>query len=116
MRRTIVAGLLIFTVTSCTSWKPVLIGPENYIRTHNPESIWVQLQDSSTFVLGRPRVFLDTLTGIDAGKYRHVPLRNVARLRAAEPAVAKTALLVMAGVVTVATVYWWAASSDRIQP
>jgi hypothetical protein len=116
MLRTIVAGMLIVTVTSCTSWKPVLIRPETYLGTHNPESIWVQLQDSSTFILERPRVVLDTLRGINAGAVRLIPLSDVARLRALEPAGGKTALLVAVSVVATVAAIYLAAHTDRIQP
>ena len=116
MLRPMIAAILTCTVTCCTNWKPVPVQPETYIRTHHPESIWVQLQDSSAFLLGRPRVSLDTLRGIDAGTYRRIPLRSVARLRAPEPAVARTALLVTFAVVASAAVIYWAASSDRTQP
>ena len=116
MLRTIVAGLLIVTMTACTSWKPVLIRPETYIRMHDPEAVWVQLQDNSTLVLGRPRVFLDTLRGTHAGEYRNIPLKDVVKLRAEEPDRRKTALLVSAGAVFAAAFLYLATHSDRTQP
>jgi hypothetical protein len=106
MLRTIVAGILIFTVTSCTTWKPVSLAPERYIRIHDPDAIWVQLQDGSALVLGRPRVFLDTLRGINGGGYRSIPLTNVVQLRAEEPSNTKTALLIASLVVIMTGVYW----------
>ncbi len=115
MLRAIAAGILLFTVTSCTDWNPVSISPESYFRTHNPESVRVQLQDSSTFVLERPRVAQDTLTGIDAGVYRHVPLKQVVRLRAPEAAVARTALLATVSVAATAAVLIWAINGDHTQ-
>src|SRR4029077_18789725 len=66
MLRTIVAGMLIVTLTSCTTWTAVTISPASYIRMHDPESVWLQLRDNSTLVLGRPRVVGDTLRGINA--------------------------------------------------
>ena len=115
MLRTLIAGILIVTMSSCTTWKAVSISPERYIKLHDPEVVWVQLQDGSALILGRPRVFLDTLRGVNAGGYRNIPLSNVVRLRAQEPAKAKTALLITAlALLTVGTIYL-GAHSDRIQ-
>jgi hypothetical protein len=114
MLRTIVAGALIIAMTSCTSWTPISIAPASYIRMHDPEAVWVQLQDGSTLVLARPRVMGDTLRGITAGAYRNVPLSQVARLRAQEPARKKTAVVVGVSVVLAAGLIYMLAHSDRI--
>jgi hypothetical protein len=82
---------------------------------HDPATVWVQLRDSSTLVLGRPRVFLDTLRGVNAGAYRNIPLRNVVRLRAEERATVKTALLITALVAGVVGTIYWGVTSDRTQ-
>jgi hypothetical protein len=116
MLRAIVTAILIVSLTSCTAWTPVSISPERYIRMHDPEAVWVQLQDSSTLVLGRPRVSGDTLRGISGGVYRNVPLSNVALFRAKEPARKKTAIAVAGSAVFVLGVIYLLANSDRIQP
>ena len=116
MLRTLIAGLLILTVTSCTTWRPVPIDPEGYIRTHNPEFIWAQLADSSTLTLKRPTVVLDTLRGISGGAYRRIPLSSVVRLRAEEPDGSKTAAVVAVSVAATALFVYWVATSDKVQP
>jgi hypothetical protein len=115
MLRAIVAGLLICTVTACTNWNPVTIEPATYIGMHHPDEVRVQLRDGSTFLLGRPRVFSDTLRGIDAGTFRSVPLASIAALTAPEPARGRTALLAAAGVAAGVALIVWAASSDQVQ-
>jgi hypothetical protein len=115
MLRTIVAAILVVTLTSCTAWTPVSIAPASYIRMHDPEAVWVQLQDGSTLILSRPRVFGDTLRGISAGEYRNVALSTVTQLRAQELARKKTAILVAGSVVFVAGMVFLLAHSDRVQ-
>ena len=113
MLRTIVAGILLVTGTACTSWKPVSMLPERYIRMHDPEAVWVRLQDSSTLVLGRPRVFQDSLRGISAGTYRNIALKDVVQIRAEEPDKRKTRALVAASALVVAGFIFMAANTDR---
>lgn len=116
MLRTIVAGILLVTVTACTAWKPISMSPTSYIRMHDPEAIWLQLQDSSIVILGRPRVFLDSLRGISGGEYRNVALKDVVHVRAEEPDKGKTTALVAASVVLAVGFVYLAATSDRTQP
>jgi hypothetical protein len=116
MLRAIVAGILVVTLTSCTAWTPISIAPASYIRMHDPEAVWVQLHDSSTLVLGRPRVFGDTLRGINGGTYRNVPLSQVARLRAQEPSKKKTAIAVGASAVLLVGVVYMITHSDHVTP
>jgi hypothetical protein len=116
MLRTIVAATLIVVTTSCTSWTPVSMAPANYIRMHDPEAVLVQLQDGSTLRLGRPRVVGDTLRGINAGTYRNVPLSDVARLQAQEPAKKKTAIVVAATAVFLIGAIYMLANSDHVTP
>jgi hypothetical protein len=116
MLRAIVTGILILSLTSCTAWTPITVAPATYIRAHDPAAIWVQLQDSSTLVLGRPRVFGDTLRGISGGVYRNVPLSQVAVLRAQGPAKQKTTIAVAASVVFVVGLVYVLATSDHVQP
>jgi hypothetical protein len=113
MLQTIAAGILLVTVTACTSWKPVLMRPESYIRMHDPEAVWVRLQDSSTLVLGRPRVFQDSLRGISAGAYRNIALKDVVQIRAEEPDKRKTRALIAASAVLAAGFIYMAANTDR---
>ena len=89
------------------------MSPTNYIRSHDPAAVWLQMEDGSTMVLGRPRVLGDSLRGIAAGVYRNVPLNKVAKFKAQEPSKSKTALLVAVGVVCTAGLVWAATSSDR---
>lgn len=116
MLRSLIAGILLVTLTSCTAWKPVSMSPASYIRMHDPEAVWVQLHDSSTLVLGRPRVFGDTLRGISAGTYRNVPLSDVAQLRAQEPSKKKTAIAVGASAVLLVGLVYLITHSDHVQP
>ena len=113
MFRAIAAGILIVTATSCTNWKAVTVEPTTYIGTRHPETLWIQLQDSSTCLLSRPTVFRDTLRGIDAGSYRNIPLSKIVRLRAPEPATGKTAALAVLGVAAAVGVIVLGATSDR---
>lgn len=116
MLRTIVAAILIVAMTSCTTWTPVSMAPANYIRMHDPEAVLVQLQDGSTLRLGRPRVMGDTLRGINAGAYRNVPLSDVTRLQAQEPARKKTAIVVAASAVFLVGIIYVLATSDHTTP
>ena len=113
MLRTIVAGILIVTLTSCTTWTPVSMSPTNYIRMHDPAEVWVQLQDGSTIVVGRPRVFGDTLRGIVAGGFRNIPLKDVALFRAQGPAKKQTAIAIAAAVLGTVGLIYLATHSDR---
>jgi hypothetical protein len=116
MLRSIVAGILIVTLTSCTTWTPVSMSPTHYIRMHDPGAVWVQLRDGSTLVIVRPRVFGDTLRGINAGAFRNIPLSDVTLFRAQEPSKAKTTLLIAALVVGTAGFFYLATNSDRMTP
>jgi hypothetical protein len=116
MLRTIVAAILIVTLTSCTTWKAVSITPANYIRMHDPDAVWIQLEDGSTLVLSRPRVIGDSLRGITAGAYRNVALTKVTRMRAQEHSGKKTAIAAAASTVFAVAVIYLLAKSDRVQP
>jgi hypothetical protein len=113
MLRTIVAGILIVTLTSCISWTPVAMSPTNYIRMYDPARVWVQLTDSSTMVVSRPRVFADTLRGIVAGTYRNIALKDVARFQAQGPNKKRTAIAVAAAVLGTAALVYIATQTDR---
>ena len=115
MRRTIVAGILAFTAASCTSWKPVLIQPDRYIRSHGPDAFKVRLRDGSRFTLRRPRVFLDSLRGVNSGYYRNVALEEIVGLQAEEPSTPKTVALIVVGAIATAVFIDIAGSSDRVQ-
>ena len=114
MLRSLVAGILIITLTSCTAWTTVPVSPMNYIRSHDPGSIRVTLQDGSVLVVGRPRVFGDTLRGITGGTYRNIPLDQIGRFEAQEPSKSKTAMLIAVGVVFAVGIGYVATSSDRV--
>jgi hypothetical protein len=116
MLRTIVAALLMVTLTSCTAWKPVLVTPASYIRAHDPDAVWIQLEDGSTLVLARPRVFGDSLRGITAGAYRNVALTNVTQMRAQEHSGKRTAIAAAASTVCAVAIIYWLANSDRTTP
>jgi hypothetical protein len=116
MLRTVVAGILIATLTSCTSWAPVPMSPTSYIRMRDPAAVWVQLQDGSTMVVGRPRILGDTLRGIVAGGFRNIPLKDVAVFRAKGPAKNKTALAIAAAVVVTGGIIYVATQSDHVTP
>ena len=87
--------------------------PTNYIRSHDPASVWLKLDDGSTMIMGRPRVMADSLRGIAAGVYRTVPLASVKEFKAQEPSKSKTAALVATGVVFTGVIIWAATSSDQ---
>ena len=114
MLRTTVAGILIaVTLASCTAWKTETMAPDRYIRMHDPGSIWVKLQDGSTLVVGRPRIFADTMRGIVAGGYRNIPLKNVTEFRAEEPAKKQTIIAITAAVIAAAGLVYLATHSDQ---
>jgi hypothetical protein len=116
MLRTIVAAILIVILTSCTTWKPVAVSPENYIRAHDPDAVWLQLEDGSTLMLARPRVIGDSLRGISAGAYRNVALTKVTQMRAQEHSGKKTAIAAAASAGFAVGIIYWLANSDRVQP
>jgi len=114
MRRTIIAGIFILTLTSCTKWTTVSIAPATYIRRNDPASVWVQLRDNSTLVLGRPRVIGDTLRGVNAGGYRNIPLSSVVVMRAEEPARKKTSIVIAVSAVCAIGVIYLLAHTDNV--
>lgn len=90
------------------------MSPTNYIRSHDPGSVRVTLQDGSILVVGRPRVFEDTLRGITAGAYRNIPLGDIARFEAQEPSKSKTGMMIALGVAFAVGVGLLVANSDHV--
>jgi len=113
MLRATVAALLIFTVTACTTWRPVGANPARYVGSRTPESVQVKLKDGSTVTLGRPNIVRDTLKGVEGGAYRYIPMTEVTEMMAPEPDVKKTALLAAFGFVVFAGTIWIAIASDN---
>lgn len=115
MLRAFVAGVLIVTLTACTTWKPVGPNPERYVGANTPESVHVRLKDGSTVVIGRPNIIRDTLKGVEGGAYRYIPMTEVTEMLVPVPDKGKTALLASLGVVAFIGSIWLAIASDNIQ-
>ena len=113
MLRTVVGGLLIGTMTACTSWRPVEANPATYLGTHMPETVRVRLKDGSNLELGRPNVVGDTLRGVYGGSYRYIPMSDVAQLTAQEPDMTKTIIVTTLGVLALVGSVYLAIASDR---
>jgi hypothetical protein len=113
MLRTIVAGVLMCTVTACVSWRPVESSPATYLGTHMPETVRVRLKDGSNLELGRPNVVGDTLRGVYGGSYRYIPMSDVAQLTAQEPDMTKTVIVATLGVLALVGSVYMAIASDR---
>jgi len=83
-------AVLISVLVACHTMRavqPSQIGSMSFPR------VWVTLIDSSSFVLARPSLRGDTLTGFVDGAYREMPVSDARSMRALEPARLRTALL-----------------------
>jgi hypothetical protein len=61
--------------------------------------VWVTLQDQSIVELYGPKVYGNKLVGYVSGRYQEYPTAQVKEMRVRQPAGARTAALVVAGMV-----------------
>ena len=95
MRRRIVAVILVFSLVTCTTLKPVAdAGSYNsYLSTTRPSQVWVRTE-TRTLMLESPRLLGDTLVGFVDGEYREFLPGEVRGVDVRKPASGRTALLV----------------------
>jgi len=95
VRRPSVAVLmpLIPLATACTAVAAVH-QPAQFIAAKAPAIVWVTAADNSEVVLLAPSVKADTLAGlVDGAHYVEMPLSSVHSMRARQPALRRTLLL-----------------------
>lgn len=97
MRRRIVAVVLVFSLVSCTTLRPVA-DANTYLSTTRPSQVWVRT-DRKTVMLEGPRLLGDTLVGFVDGEYREFLPGEVRGVDIRKPASGRTALLVSGMVV-----------------
>ena len=101
MRRRIVAVVLVFSLVSCTTLRPVA-DANTYLSTTRPSQVWVRTE-KKTLMLESPRLLGDTLVGFVDGEYREFLPGEVRGVDVRKPAGGRTALLV-SGMVIVGAV------------
>ena len=92
MRGRIVAAVLVFSIVSCTTLKPVA-DANTYLSASRPSQVWVQT-GNRTVLLEGPRLLGDTLVGFVEGEYREFMPGEVRGVHVRRPASGRTALLV----------------------
>jgi hypothetical protein len=92
MRRRIVAVVLVFSLVSCTTLRPVA-DANTYLSNTRPSQVWVRT-DRQTVMLEGPRLLGDTLVGFVDGEYREFLPGEVRGVDVRKPASGRTALLV----------------------
>lgn len=92
MRRRIVAVVLVFSLVSCTTLRPVA-DANAYLSTTRPSQVWVRTE-KKTLMLESPRLLGDTLVGFVDGEYREFLPGEVRGVDVRKPAGGRTALLV----------------------
>jgi len=90
--RRVVAGVLITSLTACTTMGP--ISPREYVPIEHPSQIWVTKSDNSTVVMQLPKLLGDTLVGYVNGDYQEMMLSQTKVVQARRPAPGRTALAV----------------------
>ena len=98
----VAASLLATALVSCTSVGPVS-NPASYIASKQPRTVWLTRTNKSVVKVDGPRMLGDTVIGSVGGDYTEIPLTDVTRVAAVEPAKGKTiAAAALGGVVTAA--------------
>lgn len=92
MRRRIVAAVLVFSLVSCTTLKPVA-DANTYLAGSRPSQVWVRTE-KQTLMLEGPRLLGDTLVGFVDGEYREFLPGEVRGVDVRKPARGRTAVLV----------------------
>jgi hypothetical protein len=92
MRRRIVAVVLVFSLVSCTTLRPVA-DANTYLSNTRPSQVWVRTE-KKTLMLESPRLLGDTLVGFVDGEYREFLPGEVRGVDVRKPASGRTALLV----------------------
>ena len=99
---------VVLTMVGCTSFRSVQ--PERFIPEHKPSSVMVWTIRDDVTVVSYPHIRGDSLTGVVLDDPWAIPLKDVARVRAATPDVGKTALLVVGAAASTVGVYLLASS------
>lgn len=95
MRRRFVAVVLVFSLVSCTTLRPVADANSynSYLSSTRPSQVWVRTE-KQTLMLESPRLLGDTLVGFVDGEYREFLPGEVRGVDVRKPASGRTALLV----------------------
>ena len=110
MRPALVGSLIAATLSTaaCHARRPVTFDELNGTR---PAKVWVTRGDQSVVVVDGPQAFGDKLVGFVDGKYREMPAADVKQLIMQSRAPGRTAALVLAGTLGIATLAYVLTSS-----
>src|SRR3989442_5970170 len=98
--RRLIAGLLLASLTACTTFQPV--SPREYIPISHPRQIYITRSDNSVVVMQLPKLLGDTLVGYVNGDYQEMTLSQAKQVNARVAANGRTAVAVAAAVSGVA--------------
>lgn len=105
-RRLVSSVLLAVYLSSCTSWQPLPVSPEQAIAEDYPSKIRLTLSDGSRLEMEQPRIVGDTVRGAVRNNSslveRDVLLADIVTLKVRKSDVAKSILL-FSGLVAVAS-------------
>lgn len=96
--------LLAYVSSACSSWRVPPVSPQEFLTHEHPDRIRVREQ-GGTHVLSDPRLAADTLTGLEKGQERRMPIATVEEVAVRRFNVFKTvALIVIIPAVLIGTV------------
>jgi hypothetical protein len=87
--------------TACHTMRPLALED---ITSARPDQVWVTKPDESVVVLSLPQIVNNRLAGFVDGVYRVMPTAEVQSMRVRHTAVGRTAALVTAGGLAIASV------------
>ena len=98
----VLAAIVATSLIACTTVGPSR-SPQKDITVREPRTVWLTRTNGSVIRVDGPRMIGDTVIGAVEGQYAEVPLSQVTRVAAVEPAPGKTiAAAALGGAVTVA--------------
>jgi hypothetical protein len=107
-RRRLTALVLLLTyLPACSTWRVENVPPAQLVQSEAPSEVRITRADSSTLVLGFPRVVGDSLLGRAGGAQLGIPVTDVRAIATRHGDAGKTALLalgVLGAVIAVAVV------------
>jgi hypothetical protein len=97
--------LLAQLTTACGSWRVPPVSPQDFMAHEHPNRIRVREQGGGTHVLSDPHLAGDTLTGLEKGQERRIPMATVDEVAVRRFNVLKTVgLIVLIPAVVIGTV------------
>jgi hypothetical protein len=103
--RVVSSVLLAAQAAGCSSWRVEQVSPEQLLRDRAPAEVRVARADGTQLILGGPRISGDSLTGVNGGIPRGVPLGDISTIATRHGEAGKSVLLglgLILGVVAIA--------------